>query len=191
MQKIKAKTFVIKSFESILVIGYILFEELIWNIFAKPIYRYFKNLIALDSLKKLFLNMNRYLLLIVFILILAITEIQGFLAGFFFINGNLITGLLVYISKIPVAAFTFWLFDLTKDKLMTFDWLKTAYQYIMDWIHKFVNSSIYIYIKKRTNIIKANIKSLKLKYLGKEGLIASVKSHYLVIKPYFVSYLKK
>ncbi|MEE9337437.1 MAG: hypothetical protein V3U87_05100 [Methylococcaceae bacterium] len=191
MKKIQAKTFVIKSFESLLVIGYILFEELIWNIFAKPIYQYFKNLVALDSLKKIFLEMNRYLLLSIFILILAITEVQGFAAGFFFLQGNIVTGFFVYISKIPVAAFTFWLFDLTKDKLMTFDWLKTAYQYIMDWIHKFVNSSIYIYIKARTTIVRENAKSILLKYFGKEGLIASVKSHYLVIKPYFVSYLKK
>ena len=191
MKKNQAKIFVIKSFESILVIGYILFEELIWNIFAKPIYQYFKNLVALDSLKKIFLEMNRYLLLSIFILILAITEMQGFLAGFFFLKGNIVTGFFVYMSKIPVAAFTFWLFDLTKDQLMTFDWLKTAYQYIMDWIHKFVNSSIYIYIKARTTIVRANVKSIMLKYFGEEGLIASVKSHYLVIKPYFVSYLKK
>jgi hypothetical protein len=191
MKKIQAKTFVIKSFESLLVIGYILFEELIWNIFAKPIYQYFKSLVALDSLKKIFLEMNRYLLLSIFILILAITEMQGFLAGFFFLKGNIVTGFFVYMSKIPVAAFTFWLFDLTKDQLMTFDWLKTAYQYIMDWIHKFVNSPIYIYIKARTTIVRANVKSIMLKYFGEEGLIASVKSHYLVIKPYFVSYLKK
>lgn len=191
MKKIQAKTFVIKSFESLLVIGYILFEELIWNIFAKPIYQYFKNLVALDSLKKIFLEMNRYLLLSIFILILAITEVQGFLAGFFFLKGNIVTGFFVYMSKIPVAAFTFWLFDLTKDQLMTFDWLKTAYQYIMDWIHKFVNSSIYIYIKARTKIVRTNVKSKMLKYFGEEGLIASVKSHYLVIKPYFLSYLKK
>ncbi|SMG65245.1 hypothetical protein BMETH_31911121589, partial [methanotrophic bacterial endosymbiont of Bathymodiolus sp.] len=32
----KAKKFVAKTLESILVIGYILFEELVWNIFAKP-----------------------------------------------------------------------------------------------------------------------------------------------------------
>ncbi|NYT47116.1 MAG: hypothetical protein H0A75_05480 [Candidatus Methanofishera endochildressiae] len=38
----KAKKFVAKTLESILVIGYILFEELVWNIFAKPIYSYIK-----------------------------------------------------------------------------------------------------------------------------------------------------
>jgi len=191
MKKIQAKTLAVKSFESILVVGYILFEELIWNIFAKPIYQYFKNLVALDSLKKTFLEMNRYLLLGVFILILAITEVLGFLAGFFFINGNFFTGFFVYISKIPIAAFTFWLFDLTKDQLMTFGWLKASYQFIMGWINKFIHSSIYIYIKARTTAIRTNIKLKIQKYLGEEGLVASVRSHYLVIKPYFVNYLKK
>ena len=41
MKKNNASQIVIKSVESILVIGYILFEELIWNTFAKPIYLYF------------------------------------------------------------------------------------------------------------------------------------------------------
>ena len=191
MKKIQAKNLVIKSFESILVIGYILFEELIWNIFAKPIYQYFKSLVALDSLKKTFLEMNRYLLLSVFILILAITEVQGFAAGFFFLQGNIVIGFFVYISKIPVAAFTFWLFDLTKDQLMTFEWLKASYHYILGLIHKFTSSSIYIYIKARTNIVRKNIKSKISSFSGDEGLIASIRSHYLVIKPYFVSYLKK
>lgn len=191
MKKVKAETFVVKSLESILVIGYILFEELIWNIFAKPIYHYFKNLVALESLKKIFLRMNRYLLLSVFILILGITEVLGFLAGFFFVNGDLLIGFFVYASKIPIAAFTFWLFDLTKDQLMTFHWLKTTYQYIMELIDKFMNSSIHVYIKTRINAIRAKVKLQMLKYFGEEGLIASVKSHYLIIKPYFVSYLKK
>ena len=191
MKKIKAKTFVVKSFESILVIGYILFEELIWNIFAKPIFSYFKSLVALESLKKIFLGMNRYLLLSVFILILAITEALGFLAGFFFINGDFIIGIFVYASKIPIAAFTFWLFDLTKDQLMTFGWLKTTYQYTMGLIDKFVNSPIHVFIKTRINVIRAKVKLQMKKYFGEEGLIASVRSHYLVIKPHFVNYLKK
>ncbi len=191
MKKIKATAFVIKSFESILVIGYILFEELIWNIFAKPIYQYFKNLIALDSLKKIFIGMNRHLLLSIFIFIFAITEILGFLAGFCFINGYILTGVIVYTSKIPIAAFTFWLFDLTKEKLMTFNWLKNSYQYLMGIIDKFTHTSIYINIKVRTHSIKSKIKSLAHKYLEGEGLVVSIKHHYLMIKPHFLSLINK
>ncbi len=184
MKNIKTKYLVIKLFESILVIGYILFEELIWNVFAKPIFQYFKSLALLDSLKTTFLAMNRYLLLTVFVTILTITEVMGFLSGYCFINSYIYTGITVYALKIPIAAFTFWLFDLTKDKLMTFHWLKTAYDYIMRWVDRFVHAPIYIYIKTRTAAVRSKIKQLKLQYFTEEGFIGSVKTHYLVFKPY-------
>ena len=185
MNSIKPRILVIKLFESILVIGYILFEELIWNVFAKPIFQYFKSLAILNSLKKIFLRMNRYLLLTVFITILAITEAMGFFSGYCFMNGYFFSGLAVYTLKIPIAAFTFWLFDLTKDKLMTFHWLETAYDYIMRQIEKFVNSSLHVYIKAKIMAIRSKTKQLALKYFGEEGFISSLKTHYQVFKPYF------
>jgi len=190
MKKIKTKSFVIKVFESILVIGYIIFEELIWNVFVKPIVHYIKSLVLFDNLKSIFLEMNRHLLLTVFIVILIITEVLGLLSGFCLVNGYIFTSISVYACKIPVAVFTFWLFDLTKDKLMTFQWLKTSYEYIMVLLEKLVNSSVYIYIKTKKTAIKTKIKSLVLRYFGEEGFISSVKSHYLVFKPYVVKYIK-
>jgi hypothetical protein len=190
MSNLKAKKIVIKSLESILVVGYILFEELIWNVFAKPIYQYFKSLIILDSLKKTFLGMNRYLLLSVFIFILGIAEVMGFLSGFFIINGYLFSGVFVYVLKIPVAAFTFWLFKLTKDQLMTFHWLKTTYLYIMDLIDKLINSDIHVYIKARIATLRAKMKQLSLYYFGKQGFVASVKTHYLIYKSYIANIFK-
>ncbi len=100
MKKKKIKNIAIKLFESILVIGYILFEELIWNVFAKPIFQYFKSLAILSSLKNIFLGMNRYFLLTVFITILTITEAMGFFSGYCFMNGYLFTGIAVYPKKI-------------------------------------------------------------------------------------------
>ena len=182
MSNLKAKNFVIKSAESILVVGYILFEELIWNVFAKPIFEYFKSLVALDSLKRSFLGMNRYLLLAVFIFILGIAEVMGFFSGFCIINGYVFSGLFVYALKIPVAAFTFWLFDLTKHQLMTFAWLKTSYEYIMDVIEKFIHSDIHVYIKAKIEALRAKMKQLSLKYFGEQGFIGSVKTHYLIYK---------
>ncbi len=190
MNNIEAKNFVIKSLESILVVGYILFEELIWNVFAKPIYQYIKGLVVLESLKKTCLGMNRHLLLGVFIFILGIAEAMGFLSGFFVINGHIFSGIFVYALKIPVAAFTFWLFDLTKDKLMTFHWLKTAYEYIMSWIDRFINSPIHIYIKARIVALRAKMKQLSLKYFGEHGFIASVKTHYIIFQSYVVNVFK-
>lgn len=191
MKKIKVKNFALKSLESILVIGYILFEELIWDVFAKPVYQYFKSLIVFDSLKKTFLEMNRHFLLFTFIFILAIVEFLGLFSAFCIINGYFYSGFIVYTSKIPIAAFTFWLFELTKDKLMTFHWLKTSYEYIMNLIEKYVNSDIHVYIKTRITTLKTQLKRLKLKYLDKEGFIASIKKHYLVFKPHVLNKFEK
>ena len=165
MSNIKAKDFAIKSFESVIVIGYILFEELIWNVFAAPVYQYFKSLNILNPLKNIFLAMNRYLVLTVFIIILAITEALGFLSGFCIINGYFFSGIIVYAFKIPIAAFTFWLFDLTEDKLMKFDWLKATYKYIMNWVDKFIHSNVYIYTKTRVSQFRVKIKQLALEIL--------------------------
>ncbi len=149
MKKLKTKNFVIKVFESILVTGYIIFEELIWNVFVKPVVHYIKSLSIFDALQTTFLEMNRHLLLTVFIVILLITEVLGLVSGFCLVNGFIFTSIGVYACKIPVAIFTFWLFDLTKDKLMTFQWLKTFYEYIMGLLEKLMNSSVYIFIKTK------------------------------------------
>ena len=186
----KTKVFVANTLESILVIGYILFEELIWNIFAQPIYQYFKRLIVLEPLKKTFLQMNRYLLLTVFIFILLLAEALGFLAGFCFIEGYFVSGILVYVLKIPVAAFTFWLFDLTKTQLMTFSWLKTSYEWLMSIIDKLLNSAIHVYIRTRVMAIRQKMQQVIRLYFGEAGFIVSVKSHYKVFKPYVARFFK-
>jgi hypothetical protein len=186
----KAKKFVAKTLESILVIGYILFEELVWNIFAKPIYSYIKSLVVLEPLKQTFLTMHRYLLLTVFIVILALAEVMGLLAGLCFLEGYFISGILVYILKIPVAAFTFWLFDLTKAQLMTFAWLKTAYEWIMRMIDKLLNSAIHVYIRSKIIKIREKMRLIIRQYFGEAGFVASIKSHYKVFKPYLARFLK-
>ena len=186
----KAKIFVAKTLESILVIGYILFEELVWNIFAQPICQYIKSLIVLEPLKKTFLQMHRYLLMTVFIFILVLAEAMGLLAGICFIEGYFITGIFVYVLKIPVAAFTFWLFDLTKAQLMTFNWLKIAYEWTMCMIDKLLNSAIHVYIKSRIMAIRLKMRQITRQYYGEAGFIASIKSHYKAFKPHLARFLK-
>ncbi|MBT3813482.1 MAG: hypothetical protein HOE45_01560 [Gammaproteobacteria bacterium] len=186
----KPPQFVAKALESILVIGYILFEELVWNIFAKPIFSYIKSLVVLEPLKQKFLTMHRYLLLTVFIGILVLAESMGFLAGLWFLEGYFISGILVYVLKIPVAAFTFWLFDLTKAQLMTFAWLEIAYEWIMGMIDKLLNSAIHVYIRNRIMVIRQKMQLIMGQYFGKVGFVASIKSHYKVFKPYLARFLK-
>lgn len=191
MQLSQSKKFVAKTFESILVIGYILFEELIWNVLAKPILLWFKKLVLLESLKNRLLAMHRYYLLAVFIVILVIAEGLGLLSGYCFINGYLLLGLVIYGLKIPTAAFTFWLFDQTKDRLLKFDWLKASYDFIMDWVDKFINSALHIYIKSRIQSVKLKIKQFHAQIRHEGLLLDSIKAHYWAFKPYFKKLLNK
>ncbi len=191
MKKNNASQIVIKSVESILVIGYILFEELIWNTFAKPIYQYFKSLALLDNLKEYFLRTNRYGLLSVFVFIFALTEVMGFVSAFYFVQGDILLAMFVYISKIPIAAFTFWLFDLTKSKLLTFSWVKISYDFCIKQIDRVVNTSIYKNIKLKVSVARVNMKQLYQSYFKKDGFVGSIKAHYLVFKPHFFNFLKK
>ncbi len=191
INKSKVKSFVVKTFESILVIGYIFFEELIWNVFAKPIYQYFKRLIAIEPLKKYFLGLNKSLLLVVFIVILLVAEAMGLLAAYYFIGGDVFTGILVYGLKIPIAAFTFWLFDLTKPQLMGFVWLKVSYEWIIGVIDTLISSAIHVYIKGRMMAIRRQLRRLISQYFGEAGFLASVKSHYRYYKPYIGRVFKR
>ena len=185
----KSKEFAIRLVESVFVIIYIVFEELIWNIFANPIFQYLKSLVVLDSLRNTFLEMNRYILLGNFILILGIAEALGLWSGISILEGDVFSGVVIYSLKIPVAAFTFWLFDLTKDKLLSFQWLKISYDFTMSLIDKLVNSSIHIYIKTKVSIARENIKALLNKYLGEEGFFSSIRAHYAFFKDYCKKHL--
>ena len=187
----KARVLVTKTLESILVIAYILFEEFIWNILAAPIYRYCKRLIAIESLAKVFLGMHRYVLLVVFIVILAVAEVLGFLAGYSFVQGHIVLGLLVYALKIPIAAFTFWLFELTQVQLMSFHWLAVAYEFIVTWVERFKASAIHVYIKSHILAVRAMMRQLKLAYFSEAGFIASLKAHYRAFKPSVRSFFKR
>ncbi len=122
--------------------------------------------------------MNRSYVLAVFILILVVSEVMGIVSGLLIINGDLFFGLSVYALKIPVAAFTFWLFDLTKAKLMTFSWLKTAYDYTMGLVDKLINSSVHQYLNARMLVIKERMKKLVQHYQKEPGFFDSIKGHY-------------
>lgn len=171
-----------KSLESILVILYIVFEELIWNTIAEPVYLYFKQLAILKRLERFFLPLNRYLLLLAFILLLSFAEGMGLLSGVLFIRGYLKTAFVIYITKIPIAVLTFWLFNLCQEKLMSFRWLEVSYTWVMDIIHRWVNSAVYQTIKLSVSTTRKQIKSILQRYLKSGGFIPRLKSTYQNIR---------
>ncbi len=178
---IKHKLIVI--LQLLLVTIYIIFEELIWEGIAKPIYQAIHALKILQRLEAKLEHLNPSMILGIFILLFAIVEAFGIYAGMLFVSGQMLLGLVLYISKIPIAAFTFWLFRITEDKLMRFGWFKWVYQWIMkaiDWIKSTeIHQKTVAYLLQ----VKIRIKAFKEKYFSSESpFIEKMKQLYTRLK---------
>jgi len=166
---------------------FILFEEIIWEEIALPIYQRVQSLRILQRLQAQIESFHRYAVLILFSILLFAVEAAGLLAGVLFVQGKIFLGLLLYISKIPIAAFTFWLFRVTKEKLLSFEWFAWAYHKLMDGIEWLKAREIYQKSMDRLKLTKEKIKTvfkpIKEKYFSKDSqFVADLKHFYRHIK---------
>ena len=171
----------------IVVMVYIIFEELIWEGIARPTYAYIHGLRVLQRIEVKLDDANPSLILAVFVVLLLIVEAFGLYAGVLFVSGQVILGTVLYTAKIPVAAFTFWLFRVTEEKLMQFRWFKWFYERIMDGIDWLKSCEIYREIMERLTIVKRRIKawfrSMKSNYFPDESpFVTKIKAFYRAIK---------
>lgn len=123
--------------EIFLVIGFIVFEEIVWEQVAKPSMAWLASLEILQKLQVKIETLGLYEVLALFVGLFVIVEALGIYAGILFVSGSIISGVILYILKLPVAAFTFWIFSFTKEKLLTVAWFAGMYYYIMakfDWV---------------------------------------------------------
>ena len=154
----------------LLVIVYIIFEELIWEGIAKPIYVAIHSLKILQKLEAWLENVNATVVLFIFVVLLLVVEVAGIYAGMLFVSGQVALGLALYLSKIPIAAFTFWLFRVTEEKLMTFAWFKWLYDKLMAGIEWLKSRAMYIKTMERLKLVKQSLKSsvkaVKAKYFS-------------------------
>ena len=185
LQKITQRLLLVLQFA--LVIIYILFEEIIWEGIAKPIYNHIESLHILKKLEKQISEGNRYLILVIFLVLLLGVEGAGLLAGFFFVKGHFLFGLLLYITKIPIAAFTFWIFKAAKRKLLSFEWFQWLYNKTMRGLAWLKDLDIYKSTMATISKIKVKLKALiaeiKVKYFSKESRFTTeLKSFYRYIK---------
>jgi len=173
----------ISLLQLILVLIFIIFEEIIWEGIAYPIYKYVHALKILQKVESSLHNMNRYVILSIFVLMLASVEAFGLYAGYLFVSGNVLLGLSIYLGKIPIAAFTFWMFRITEDKLMQFGWFKWLYERLMQFIDWLKSLDVYINTMQKIKGLKEKIKSFKSKYFSKESLfVGKIKNIYYSIK---------
>jgi len=171
----------------ILVIIYIIFEELIWEGVAKPIYEAIHSLKILQKIEVKLQSVYPSVVLVIFVVLLIIVEAFGIYAGMLFVSGKVLLGLTLYISKIPIAAFTFWLFRVTEDKLMQFGWFKWLYDWIMKGIDWLKSRDMYIKtmerLKKVKKSIKESMKTFKAKYFSqKSPFMEKIKHLYKTVK---------
>jgi hypothetical protein len=143
---------------TIVVLLYIVFEELIWERFAQPIINYINSLKILKKLELSLQYVNSKLILTIFLAMFVVVEFLGLYAGALFLEGKVVHGALLYAGKIPIAAFTFWLFRVTKHKLMEFRWFEKSYLYTMKIIDKIKECDIYKSIKYKTTALKSYLK---------------------------------
>ncbi len=165
------------------VLVYIVFEELIWERFALPIINYINALKVLKRLEVYLQTVNSKLILVIFVLLFVLVEFQGLYAGALFLEGKVLHGALLYAGKIPIAAFTFWLFRVTKPKLMEFAWFEKSYLWMMGIIEKIKASEVYRNIKARTTKIKAFVKAQFFK--DKSAIKRKVQTIYKRLKALF------
>jgi hypothetical protein len=144
----------------ILVTIYIVLEELVWENIAEPIYTFIHGLAILQKTEAFIQKLNRHVLLALFLVLFAQVELLGLLALKLIGTGKVIAGTALYAGKIPVAAFTFWLFRISKEKLMTFGWFQKAYELIILIIEKIKSSAIHQSIAARLKAVKEWLKIL-------------------------------
>lgn len=166
-----------------LVMAYILFEELIWERIARPIYETMHALKILQKVEAQLESVTPSVILAIFVVLLAVVEAFGIYAGILFVSGQLFLGLMLYIAKIPVAAFTFWLFRITEDKLMQFGWFKWMYDRTMRAIDWLKSCEMYKMTKEHVVQVKMRIKALKEKYFAAQSpFIEKIKHLYRSVK---------
>jgi hypothetical protein len=178
IQKIAQRLLIIIQF--FLVFLFILFEEIVWEGLAKPIYEKIASFRIFLRLKKIIHLSNRHIVLLFFTTLLLGVEGAGILAGVFFVQGKVLLGTALYIIKIPIAGFTFWLFRVSKSKLLSFTWFSWAYKNIMSGIEWLKDTEIY----KNSVVMMLNIK-IKIKRIFKD-----IKERYFSKNSSFVDELK-
>lgn len=145
---------------TVLVFIYLVLEELIWERIAEPIYGFIHGLKILQKVEVLIHNLNRYALLACFLALFVAVELLGIIAIGLFAQGQVLLATMLYAGKIPIAAFTFWVFRIAQDKLMTFAWFKFCYEWLLAQLLKIKTSAIYLKIKANIVSMKTWLKSL-------------------------------
>ncbi|MDO8845874.1 MAG: hypothetical protein Q7U98_09180 [Methylicorpusculum sp.] len=141
------------------ILLYVIFEELVWDLVAKPIYQYLRGLKLLYAVEIKVKSLEPLTLLILFLVLFFLVEGLGILALSLIAQGNPLVGIALYIAKLPIAAFTFWLFRVSKEILMAFAWFKYSYERLDYFIDVIKASQFHQRIVATVNRFKVWVKA--------------------------------
>lgn len=154
------------------VLIFIVFEEVIWETIAQPIYAYIRDLHLLQTIQRRLMGLNRYVLLVLFLVLLVSVEGAGLLAGVMAVRGMVLSAALLYSLKIPIAAFTFWMFHAIEPKLLSFGWFKAAYEWtvaLFEWIK---SREIYRETRELMQRTKERFRAFRMRYFSGDKTLA-------------------
>jgi hypothetical protein len=162
------------------VLVFILFEEIIWEQIAAPIARYMQSLNIFTRIESVVSRLNGITILFVFIILFAFAEGLGLVAAAFIVKGKAFFGAMIYIGKLPLASFSFWLFKISKEKMLQIRWFAHVYHYVIYWFDKIKASEYYQHVYALSFKIKVGLKSLIKKEKSSFG--TKIKRLYFHIK---------
>ncbi len=96
-------------------------------------------------------------------------------------------GLLLYGLKIPIAAFTFWLFGVSREQLLSFGWFAWAYEKILAFLAWLKSLRIYRKSMAAVHRLKEDLGRIwqKIRTLlpsGESGLLRRLKALYRKVR---------
>ncbi|WP_456432096.1 hypothetical protein [Nitratifractor sp.] len=149
---------ILRFFAYLAVFVFIVFEEFIWEGIARPLVEYLCGLRIFVWLEKGIGHLPAPLILVVFIALFVSVEMAGVAAGILLVKGFFLPAIALYGLKIPIAGFTFWLFGVSREKLLVYGWFRWSYERIVALFEWIKSTEIYRKSLRFLHILKEWIK---------------------------------
>lgn len=170
---------IIKYFKILLVILFIIFEEILWNKVGKPIYELIKSLRLMVKFKEWVGEFkHRYALLVIFITPFVLMEIMSLLSLKSFATGAIGMGISLYVVKLVLTVPVVIIFNSGKKQLVSFFPIRYGYGMIIN----LKRSSTFRNVKKFTKKVKQVVREFKQEYYKGVGIFDGLKEIYVKIK---------
>ena len=148
----------VRFVEVVLVLTYVLFEELVWEQFVLPVRRAMETLVR-PRVEAMLAGANRYTVFALFTLLLASAEGLGVAAGAVFVMVDPLLGVVLYALKVLLAGIAFWVFAVAKEKLFEIALFKKSYDAVMRAVAWVTHTEVYRAVKTKTALYKVRFKA--------------------------------